>query len=266
MSELERASAFEEALRDSCAERVAETRFGPALFNDTYARVWNINALRVERPGAATAREVAAEADRVQGAAGLAHRRVLLPPGDDRLAAGFGELGWLPNHFVFMVRRRPPAHPLETKRVVEVEPLALEPLRHDIVREWLPGADDEELRQVIAADRLWWRLANGHCFAIVEGGTAVSAAVLFSDGRTAQVEDVATMPAHRGRGYASAVVHRAVEAALETRHDFVFLVADADDWPKELYRRLGFDEVGEQWAFVRPPADPDGTRPADRAP
>ena len=51
MSELERAAAFEELIRDRCAERVVETRFGPALFNDTHSTIWNLNVVRAERPG-----------------------------------------------------------------------------------------------------------------------------------------------------------------------------------------------------------------------
>ena len=79
MSELERAAAFEELIRDRCVERVVETRFGPALFNDTLSTIWSLNVLRAEQPGDATAEEIAAEADRVQ--AELGHRRVILPPG-----------------------------------------------------------------------------------------------------------------------------------------------------------------------------------------
>jgi ABC-type transporter Mla maintaining outer membrane lipid asymmetry ATPase subunit MlaF len=55
-------------------------------------------------------------------------------------------------------------------------------------------------------------------------------------------QEVATLPSHRGRGYAKSVVTRAVDVALAAGHEFVFLVADGDAWPKELYRRLGFEE------------------------
>ena len=34
--------------------------------------------------------------------------------------------------------------------------------------------------------------------------------------------------------------------------DLVFLVADDEDWPKELYRRLGFDELGRLYKFATP--------------
>jgi predicted GNAT family acetyltransferase len=81
----------------------------------------------------------------------------------------------------------------------------------------------------------------------------VSAAELYSDGRTAQVEDVATSPDSRGRGLASAVVLRAVEEAVASGHDFVFLIANDGSWPKELYARLGFETIGHTWSFLRKP-------------
>jgi hypothetical protein len=32
------------------------------------------------------------------------------------------------------------------------------------------------------------------------------------------------------------------------------LLAEADDWPKELYRKLGFEAAGSVWAFLLKPA------------
>ena len=248
MTDLERAAAFEEEIRDRCAERVVETRFGPALFNDTHRRVWDLNVFRAERPGHASAAEIAAEADRVQ--AGLAHRRVLLPPGFSELEAGFRDLGWDADHFLFMVYRGG-AGQVDTAHVEEVGPERLGRLREAIIREWQPSTDEATVAEIVAADLLVWRAANARTFAITEDGEVVSAAELYSDGRTAQVEDVATLPSHRGRGYAKAVVTRAVEEALAGGHEFLFLVADGEAWPKELYRKLGFAEVGSRLAFVR---------------
>jgi predicted GNAT family acetyltransferase len=51
-----------------------------------------------------------------------------------------------------------------------------------------------------AANLLQVKAANSRIFGIVEDGEVVSSAQLFSDGSTAQVEDVATLPAYRGRG------------------------------------------------------------------
>jgi ribosomal protein S18 acetylase RimI-like enzyme len=248
MSDLERAAAFEELIRDRCVERVVETRFGPALFNDTLPTIWSLNVLRAERPGDATADEIAAEADRVQ--AELAHRRVILPPGAAVLEDGFRRIGWKPDHFLFMVYRGG-GEPADTARVEEIEPGQLRRLREEIIREWQPDADEKTVSEMHAADLLQVKAANSRIFGIVEDDEVVSSAQLFSDGGTAQVEDVATLPAYRGRGHAKALVTRAVEEAVSGNHDFIFLVAEGDDWPKKLYNRLGFEEVGSRFAFLK---------------
>jgi ribosomal protein S18 acetylase RimI-like enzyme len=82
-------------------------------------------------------------------------------------------------------------------------------------------------------------------------GAVVSYADLYQDGADAQVEDVGTLPEQRGRGYATAVILAAIAEARRAGAEFIFLVADMDDWPKELYRRLGFDELGHYTKFFR---------------
>ena len=81
-------------------------------------------------------------------------------------------------------------------------------------------------------------------------------ATLYSDGVIAQVEDIGTITALRGRGLARAVCCAAVDAALEAGHELIFVVADDEDWPKDLYGKLGFDPVGKAWNCTRPPAHP----------
>jgi spore maturation protein CgeE len=89
-------------------------------------------------------------------------------------------------------------------------------------------------------------------FAVVVDGQVAAYADLYDDGRTAQVEDVATLAEHQGRGYASALVLRALDEAHQSGCDLVFLVSDEDDWPQALYRRLGFDDLGRYVKFIRP--------------
>jgi GNAT superfamily N-acetyltransferase len=127
---------------------------------------------------------------------------------------------------------------------------ALRPIREAILGEWLGDLDGEVLRQIGESDRRFAEAGNARHFAVVVGGEPVSSTDLFSDGRTAQIEDVGTLPDHRGAGYASAVVMKALEEARAMGHDFIFLIADARDWPKEMYRRLGFDGIGEKYAFL----------------
>jgi len=250
-SELAQAVAFEEALRNAAAERVVASPLGSAVFNDTLPLVWSLNTLRVDRTRT-TAEEIAAEAERLQGEAGLGHRRVvILDEAEGReLEEPFNALGWKTDAYLFMVPRREPNRRVDTSDVAEVEREALAPIRDSILREWLPEADEEVVRQVREADRLMAAAGKARHFAAVVDGIPVSSTDLYSDGRTAQIEDVGTLPDHRGQGHASAVVMRALEEARAMGHEFVFLSADARNWPKELYRRLGFDSVGERYAYL----------------
>jgi len=256
-SELERAVSFDEALRERCAERIVPFRFGRALFNDTLPLVWDLNVLRVDKPAGATAEALAAEAERLHGDAGHGHRRVAV--NDERagneLADPFRALGWRVDRFVVMGWRGTGERVAgETTPVEEVDAAALRPLREAIVSAEPWAKSEEVTRMVVDSAQLFGRVGSARHFAVLANEEVASAADLYSDGRTAQVEDVATSPAHRGRGYASAVVLRAVEEALATGHDFVFLVADAEDWPKELYVRLGFGPLGHTWTFLKTPS------------
>jgi ribosomal protein S18 acetylase RimI-like enzyme len=249
--ELERAVAFEDALLESAAERIERVPLGSAVFTDSLPVVWSLNLLRVEVTGAAT-EEIAAEAERLQGGAGLEHRRVAIQDEDAgrALEKGFTALGWKPDVFLFMASSREPDRVIDTREVVEVEREALRPIREAILGEWLGDLDEEVMRQLGESDRRFAAAGNARHFAVLVDGEPVSSTDLFSDGRTAQIEDVGTLPEHRGAGHASAVVMRALKEARAAGHDFIFLVADARDWPKEMYRRLGFDPVGERYAFL----------------
>jgi ribosomal protein S18 acetylase RimI-like enzyme len=102
------------------------------------------------------------------------------------------------------------------------------------------------------ANRLTWRGRNARRLGIrgPDGGLA-AISMLFSDGRTAQVEDVYAIPEVRGRGYGRALVTRAIELANQGGHELTFIVADDNGWPKQLYRKLGFEPAGRSWVFHR---------------
>ena len=255
MSELARAVAFEEALRERCSERIVPFRFGRAVFNDTFPDVWDLNVLRVYEPASATVALLVDEAERLHGEAGHAHRRIALPDEEagDRLADEFRALGWQVDRFLYMVYRGD-ERSAATRTVEEVNPAALRPLREELSRGEPWGADPGVVERILDAGELVARTADARHFAARVEGEVASGADLFSDGRTAQIEDVATHPGFRGRGLASAVVLRAAAEALAAGHDFVFLIADDGDWPKELYGRLGFAPLGRKWQFLRKPA------------
>jgi predicted GNAT family acetyltransferase len=62
---------------------------------------------------------------------------------------------------------------------------------------------------------------------------------------------VVTAGPYRQRGYARAVVSAATRASLEHGNEITFLVADDEDWPKELYAKLGYEPIGRRYEFTR---------------
>jgi len=68
----------------------------------------------------------------------------------------------------------------------------------------------------------------------------------------AQIEDVETAHGYRGRGLGRAIVQHALLEAKQA-HDVVYLEALADDWPRLLYGKLGFDVVDQRDFLTRLP-------------
>jgi RimJ/RimL family protein N-acetyltransferase len=115
-----------------------------------------------------------------------------------------------------------------------------------------PYGDLELAAQLFEAKRRVAAAVPTRFFAAFAGSDLAAYCELRSDGTTGQIEDVNTLGAHRGRGLGRAVVAKAMEEA-RSRCDVLFIEALADDWPKELYRKLGFDILDERHLFLRPP-------------
>jgi ribosomal protein S18 acetylase RimI-like enzyme len=237
---------------DMAGTRTAPFRFGTAVFDEGLPTRWDSNYLLVE--GApADAGELAAEADAVQGAGGVTHRTVLVP--DEvvgaRLAESFREFGWQVHVHVVMVHRRPPTPGAPTGEVEEVDEAVLRPARRHAILGY-PWGSEATADVLLAAKTAIAERVRTRFFARLVDGEPVAWADLYTADDVAQIEDVATDDAHRGHGHATAVVLRALAAALEEGAGFVFLVADDEDWPKLWYERLGFESAGRYFKFVRP--------------
>ena len=120
------------------------------------------------------------------------------------------------------------------------------------MREEPYGCNEDVVRQLVAMrEALAAAVPVARWFVGVDGGVDAAVTTLYSDGAVAQVEDVVTLRDHRRRGLARATLTLALDAAIDMGHELVFIVADEDDWPKDLYARLGFDPVGHAWGFTR---------------
>jgi len=242
-NELARAYAFL-GRGDMYGSRSEPSPVGTAVYLDELPRRLDANFLRVERGEPA---EIQAEAERLD-------RRMLFMPDlelGERLVPYFEERGWRVNRVTVMAQLREPERDADLALVEEVAEEDLRPPRKRL-NAGQPWGRPEVMAELFAGKHLIGSLMEARFFAVRIAGEVVSYTDLYQDGPEAQVEDVGTLPEHRGRGYATAVVLAAIGAARERGAEFVFLVADREDWPKELYGQLGFDELGYYLKLVHP--------------
>ena len=197
---------------------------------------------------AVSAPEVAAAADAVRDGPALRGVHVQDAALADGLAAGLAERGWCRSDELLMAYRGDPPLPQP------VVALGLDERVGAATRSWAaeqPGWPAETVAQLGGRIATAVGVAEPVFLAVRDGGEVVARADLLVRGGVAQVEEVVTEPAARGRGHASALVREAVRRALEAGAGLVVLVADADDWPAGLYRRLGFADLGRTTTFSR---------------
>ena len=253
MSEFERAFAFMDRIDERTAERLEPTPYGPVVMHTRLNRVHDLNFLRAENPGDATATELAAEAERLQGAAGISHRRVNIRDEEQRrrLEPEFVQLGWQPERFVVMVQRRGPDRPAEHD-VREVDEPAMRPLWAKAIRQEPHGKDERLVQQILEHLRGLSEAMATRLFVAEADEKLVAHTALYSEGGVGQVENVITLPDYRRRGLARSLVLHAVAESHAAGNDLTFLVADANDWPQRLYEKLGFETVGRYARFLKP--------------
>jgi ribosomal protein S18 acetylase RimI-like enzyme len=246
MTAAERSVAFIRDLYLRRCDRVEQRDWGVLAVTPSLPRVWDANFAIVDR-WAGTAEELHAELDDAQAEIGFGHRKTAIL--DEELAArvwpAVKEPDWpLGGRYLVMVHRREPDRRERDAQAEEVDLDRFAGLHRATILEEPWGADATLVEELLELDRRIAAVVRTRPFAVVaDDGTVASGALLFQHGPVAQVEDVATLPAHRGRGYARAVVTAAVDAARRDGAETVFLIADESDWPHRLYERLGFDAV-----------------------
>lgn len=193
---------------------------------------------------------LAKAADTILGGAGLDHRLVeMRTPDCPRAAAGLLAAGWKRADAVLMEWAAPAGVSRSKAAVIELSLGQRVASATDGWRASLPDADPDVWRQLGERITTVRPAANATFLGVVDARGRVSARVdLYEHDGRAQIEEVVTDPAARGQGLASLLV---LEAISRVGDQPVFLVADADDWPRQLYAKLGFHEVALLASFTR---------------
>ncbi|MGR6920511.1 GNAT family N-acetyltransferase [[Actinomadura] parvosata] len=247
-ADLARALAFLQEFARRRAPVVVPVEGGFGVLDDRFPGSYDDNKLVVTAAEAEPERLIAA-ADEVLS--GREHRFVCVD--DDRLgtacAPAFAAAGYEhETNLVMVFRGRIPhdAPPAERIGPAELEPV----LRRDW-RRTLPQAPDEVIDGLARRVESRLRGADQVGFRVVRApsGDIAARADLYAQGGVAQIESVFTGEEHRGRGYARALMEALLAEVAGA--ELIFLVADAADWPRHFYARLGFEDVGRTHSFLR---------------
>ena len=247
---IERIHRYFRYAEEGVCDELVQSAHGTALVTPTLPLVWQVNALRAEDPDA-TATQLAAEADEIQRAFG--HRKCVAHDEElgARLAPGFERLGWNVFRVLIMLRRREPERPSEPPPGGEVTRAVGAAALAAFRREQPFGWQEEAVRQLAEMDARYDRVLAARDFASPPDDPGCVCRLYVHDG-LGQIDEVGTVMSRRRRGHARAAVAAAADAAAAAC-DHVFMVTDASDWPQELYRSLGFDEIGATYEFLKVP-------------
>jgi GNAT superfamily N-acetyltransferase len=238
-----------EFLRANLARTADELRpieEGCVVSSPSLPAVWSINHVRVALP--LGFESVVGLAD--QQMYRCPYLQIVLEAQDTgtALEEEFRDARWKTERELLMVLSARPDRETDTGIVAD----AGEAEVAEVMRRWY-GEDELEprtLAQVVEFSRRESRACRDRLLGVRSSdGQLVAIGKLRGDGSVAQVDDVYTTPEARGRGFGRAVVTRAVELARDAGHDLIFINADDNDWPKELYARIGFRPLGRLWQF-----------------
>lgn len=228
------------------AEQVVQVTGGVALLHSGYPMAQDHHRLLLDGPVDASA--AADEADRVLGGAGLEHRWLAVTDIGlaDTLTDGLLARGYAREDDLVMIHRG--LAPCVQAGVVEFDLDERVAVATAGWRDEQPDWPAQVCGQLGGRARTLAAAVDATFLGIRVDGKVVAHADLFVRDGIAQVEEVMTEPAARRRGFASVLVREGVRRAGAR---VVILVADADDRPAELYRRLGFVDLVRTASFLR---------------
>lgn len=217
---------------------------GTVLRATRYPTYYDLNLVRVEDEPGVGVEELTAFADRALD--GLGHRRLdfdLIEAAEARRAE-LVEEGWKATRLLWMRHElAPPAGP-----EIEVREVGYDAV-NELRRRWHDedfGEFEYERFRIAAREVAMTRQVR--VLAVHEGGRPVAFAQLEQIGAGTEITNVYVDPDHRGEGRGTAMTRAAI---LTGGSGELWIVADDEDRPKQLYERLGFAPAWTAMQFLR---------------
>jgi ribosomal protein S18 acetylase RimI-like enzyme len=233
--------------KERVCEEARPISHGTVFRSPRHPDFWEYNSVRLDRP--MEAGEMIAVAEREL--AGCSHRFVewtipMPAPVVDELR----ERGWLATPMIYMLHdgREPPETGGE---LVELDYDAVRELREAWHRE--DFGETNEMERFHAQAREIAELAHVRVIAAVEDGRPTGFSQVETHDGASEVCQVFVRAEHRGAGIGGALTARAIRAGAEAAPD-VWICAERDNRPRNLYERLGFRPIVETGVAILLPS------------
>jgi RimJ/RimL family protein N-acetyltransferase len=248
-SDAMRAREWVHAAQAAVCDVIESWEHGTVARATRHPTYWDYNVVRVEEDVDVAADELVRVADELLD--GLTHRRVGFEFAErgEPIRAELERRGWKTTRLVWMLHAGPP--PEETG--LDVEQVDYDTVRH-LRLAWM----NEDFPTVEVTDHLEEAKEvdlkrDAQVFAVFEKDRPIGFTQLERARGSAEISGVYVDREHRGRGLGTAATKAAIRAAGDARD--LWIVADDEDRPKELYARLGFRPVWKLLDFLRLPAE-----------
>ncbi|MGI9017662.1 MAG: GNAT family N-acetyltransferase [Euzebya sp.] len=251
---VKRIQRFEDVIYDRIVTTTRQLRFGHARLSTDLSHVFDLNHLMVDRPVAAV--ELLGLVEEIFLDAGLAHREIQTRVAQVAwtLVPALFDQGWSLTRLEYMAHDRataPAVSPLGF-REVDIDTWADHATAFVADNEW--GRTEPVQRDMAARDR---RLAARIDSRFILSEDFSAGCHIYRHGQIAQIEQVHVLSDARGQGLGLGLMAAALAACDSA--SIVFLVADAEEWPRDWYARLGFTAVASAWEWLKLPAPPGST-------
>ncbi len=232
--------------KERICEEVRPFSHGTVFRSPRRPDYWEYNCIRLDRP--IEAGEMVAAADRELF--GCAHRFAeWIIPMPNVVVRELRERGWIAAPLIVLLHDGR-AIPESRAEFVEVDYNVVRALRDIWHRE--DFGEHTETDSFHAQAREVAELADVRVIAAVEEGRPIGFAQVETHDGGSEISQVFVHPERRGAGIGSALTARAIRIGADTAPD-VWICAERDDRPRQLYERLGFEAVIETGVAILPP-------------
>jgi spore maturation protein CgeE len=136
-----------------------------------------------------------------------------------------------------------------TIKSVSKEAMVEDIVSMDLISDAKSCGEDFCIRRARRRGKVYLSDSSIDCYIIYSKDIPVGKCDLFLSNDTAKIEDFVVLPAYQRQGIGTTLLKHLIDTALTKGAKTIYLTADEDDTPKDMYMRLGFERVFDYYSL-----------------